>query len=96
MQTCGVSSVGLRDRFIKGGVFRLNDSKKDFVADFQDLIASVRAREGEMLVGAGGTNDNIFVAASVDMSTMDAALVSRWRDRLEHVLDELEARKARL
>lgn len=96
MQTCGVSSVGLRDRLIQGGAFNLNNPEKEFVADFQDLIASVRAREGEMLVGAGGTNGSIFVAASVDMSTMDAELVSRWRHRFEHVLDETEAGNARL
>lgn len=71
----------------------MNDPDKDFAADFQDLVASVRAREGEFLVGAGGTKSEIFVAASADISTMDAGLVGRWRDRMTHVLDEVEKAK---
>lgn len=96
MQTCGVSSLGLRDRLIKGGVYDLQDKEKDFIADFQDLVAGVRAREGEFLVGAGGTSNEIFVAASADMSTMDTELVSRWRHRFENVLNDIEGGQANL
>lgn len=96
MQTCGVSSVGFRDRLLRSDVFDLNDPDKAFAADFQDLIASVRAREGEFLVGAGGSKGEIFGTVSVDISTMDAELVERWRQRLTHVLDDIEANKAKL
>ncbi|KAK5127190.1 hypothetical protein LTR85_008551 [Meristemomyces frigidus] len=96
-QTCGVSSVGRRDAFIKQGMYDLNDNAKDLVADFRDTAASVRPREGEFLVGIGSTDDGLGVSVSVDGSSMDPALVSQWKDRLEHVLDEdNKAEKARL
>jgi len=56
--------------------------------DFRDLIANVRAREGEFLVGAGGSGGEVFVAVSVDVSSLDCGLVGEWRERMMHVLDE--------
>lgn len=87
-QTCGVSSIGNRDLLIKSGVYELNDPTKDFAADFRHLTACVRAREGEFLLGVAGTNDGLFAAPSIDMTTMDPALVQRWKVRFEHALDE--------
>lgn len=88
MQTAGVSSVGNRDALIKGGMFDLNDPRKDFAAEFLDMTASVRAREGEFLVGIGGSSKGLFCTPSVDANKMDPALVERWRHRFETVLCE--------
>jgi hypothetical protein len=48
----------------------------------------VRAREGEFLVGIGGSDVGLAVNASIDASAMDAVLVDIWKDRMMHVLDE--------
>lgn len=77
-------------------MFDLSDPSKDFAADFQDLTASVRAREGEFLVGAGGSKGEIFGTVSADISTMDVELVEKWRHRLTHVLDEVGIGEAKL
>ncbi|KAK4545680.1 hypothetical protein LTR36_002634 [Oleoguttula mirabilis] len=97
MQTCGVSSVGRRDAFIKQGMYDLSDHTKDFVADFRNTRATVRPREGEFLIGIGSANGGLGVGVSIDGSSIDPALVRQWKDRLEHVLDEdYSEEKARL
>ena len=88
MQTCGVSSVGNREALLKGGVYDLNDPSKDLAADFVDMTSSVRAREGEFLVGIGGTKDGLFCVPSVDSTRLDPGLVREWCERFETVLDE--------
>lgn len=90
-QTCGVSSVGRRDAIIKRGMYDLEkDDGKDFVADFRETAASVRVRDGEFLVGVGGTEDGLFVAVSVDATAMDPQLVEEWRQRFLNILEEKE------
>ncbi|WPG97671.1 Hypothetical protein R9X50_00045100 [Acrodontium crateriforme] len=95
--TCGVSSVGRREGIVSQKLFDVND-KKDFVASCKDLGASVRAREGEFLVGVGGDEKGLCITASVDGSNIDPALVALFKDRLETVLTEprLEAEKGKL
>ena len=88
-QTCGVSSVGRRDALLREGVFDLTDNSKDFVADLLANTASVRAREGEFLVGVGGTDDGLFAGVSIDITSIDPALVEKWCHRFEHVLDDV-------
>ncbi|KAK4636125.1 hypothetical protein CLAFUW4_00441 [Fulvia fulva] len=88
MQTCGVSSVGNREALVKGGLYDLDDPSKDFAADFTDMTSSVRAREGEFLVGIGGTKDGLFCVPSVDSTRLDPALVQAWCKRFETALDE--------
>ncbi|KAK5174475.1 uncharacterized protein LTR77_001555 [Saxophila tyrrhenica] len=87
-QTCGVSSVGRREALIKPGDYDIDDESKDFVADFRSSFAAVRPRDGEFLVGVGGSDEGLWVNASVDGSTMDPALVDKWRERFETILDE--------
>jgi hypothetical protein len=60
-QTCGVSSIGNRELQIRGGVYPVDDPDVGFAADFLDMSASVRARDGEFLVGIGGTKDGLWV-----------------------------------
>lgn len=96
-QTCGVSSVGRRDAFIRQGMYDHNDDTKDLVADFRDTRATVRPREGEFLVGIGSANGGLGVGVSIDASSMDPVLVQEWKDRLQLVLDEdVDGEKARL
>ncbi|EME49863.1 hypothetical protein DOTSEDRAFT_122199 [Dothistroma septosporum NZE10] len=86
--TCGVSSVGDREALVRGGVYDLNDPTKDFAADFLDMTSSVRAREGEFLVGIGGSKDGLFCVPSVDSTTLDPEMVREWCERFETILDE--------
>ena len=86
-QTCGVSSVG-RNVLVTRGMYDLEDGTKDFVADFHGTNSSVRARDGEFLVGIGGSERGLGVMVSIDGSSIDPALVQKWSDKLEHILDE--------
>jgi len=97
LQTCGVSSVGRRDAFIKQGMYDVNDEAAEFAADFRDVLANVRARDGEFLVGIAGADDGLHANASLDACSMDPQLVEQWRTRLENILaSPEEAHKARL
>ncbi|KAI5369549.1 Putative chloramphenicol acetyltransferase-like domain superfamily [Septoria linicola] len=89
-QTCGVSSVGNRDLQISSGVYDLSKTEMDFVADFRGLSASVRARDGEFLVGISGTKGGLFSLPSIDMSMLDPALVEAFKHRFESILEDIE------
>jgi hypothetical protein len=88
LQTCGVSSVGRREALMKPGMYDLNEPDKDFVADFISSFACVRPREGEFLVGVGGSDEGLWLNASIDGSAMDPALVDEWRTRFSTILDD--------
>ncbi|KAK4507821.1 hypothetical protein PRZ48_001556 [Zasmidium cellare] len=73
MQTHGVSSVGNRDALISPGIGgNLEDPERKFAVDFGDMTASVRPREGEFLVGIGGTKDGLFCTPSMDANALDS------------------------
>ncbi|PIB01719.1 hypothetical protein CB0940_01731 [Cercospora beticola] len=88
-QTCGVSSVGRRDLQISNGAYNVAQAEKDFVADFQDLTASVRAREGEFLVGIAGTSSGLGSCPSVDISSLDPELLDDFKSRFENILADV-------
>jgi hypothetical protein len=88
LQTCGVSSVGRREALMKPGMYDLNEPGKDFIADFISSFACVRPREGEFLVGVGGSDEGLWLNASIDGSAMDPALVDEWRIRFSTILDD--------
>ena len=94
MQTCGVSSVGRRDAFIGPGMYDvkslLGQSGKEFVADFKDIDAAVRARDGEFLIGVWGTESGLGLTVSADASTLDPELMKSWQARLRGIFEELE------
>jgi hypothetical protein len=93
MQTCGVSSVGRRDAFIGPGMYDVKSllpSGKDFVADFKDIDAAVRARDGEFLIGVWGTESGLGLTVSADASTLDPDLMRAWQARLKGIFEELE------
>ena len=88
MQTCGVSSVGRREALIKPGEFDLEEmGGKEFVADFRACFATVRPRDGEFLVGCGGSDLGLWLNASCDGCAMDPALMDEWTARWASVLD---------
>lgn len=93
MQTCGVSSIGRRQSMITQGVYDLDDPSKDFVADYRNIYASVRPRDGEFLVGCGGSEDGLWVNATIDGNANDPALVEQWRVRFEAALEEDNAER---
>ncbi|KXL50391.1 hypothetical protein M433DRAFT_61392 [Acidomyces richmondensis BFW] len=96
-QTCGISSVGNRDLFIRRGMYDLEDRSKEFVADFCNIFSNVRARDGEFLIGVGGAEDGLYVNASIDASSVDMSLVEQFRWKIKHILDDRDiAERSRL
>ncbi|KAI9718462.1 MAG: hypothetical protein M1828_006707 [Chrysothrix sp. TS-e1954] len=93
--TCGVSSIGARSQFIKGAQYDLDDDSKDLAVDFRDLGPSVRARDGECLVGSAGDDDGLFFSVSYDANALDERLVRRWRELMETMF-EPDTRSSRL
>ncbi|KAK0961433.1 hypothetical protein LTS01_020359 [Friedmanniomyces endolithicus] len=92
-QTCGVSSVGNRSSVIHSTMYDIQDEarmaeQEGFIADFQAIHAAVRAREGEFLVGIGGSDEGLWADVSIDASSTDMRLVELWKERMESVLDE--------
>ncbi|KAL1590651.1 hypothetical protein WHR41_00794 [Cladosporium halotolerans] len=90
VQTCGVSSVGKRAALIGRGMYDFEEEGRDFVADFWDMKAAVRAREGEFLIGVEGAEDGLSIFVSADASAMDPGLVKEWQGRLGEMFEELE------
>ncbi|KAK5117694.1 hypothetical protein LTR62_005117 [Meristemomyces frigidus] len=98
-QTCGVSSVG-RNPWLKRGMYDLHipaqsigdggGGEGEFVADFRRSYSCVRAREGEFLVGIGGSDEGLWANISIDASTVDLELVGVWREKILRVLEDKE------
>ncbi|KAK5677340.1 hypothetical protein LTS10_009910 [Elasticomyces elasticus] len=92
-QTCGVSSVGRGGGVIQAGMYDVHDSNRlaeqeGFVADYRSINAGVRPREGEFLIGIGGSDDGLWANVSIDASSIDLALLETWKEKMEHVLAE--------
>jgi len=92
-QTCGVSSVGNRSSVISAKMYDVHDEariveQEGFVADFRSIHAAVRAREGEFLVGIGGSDEGLWADVSIDASSINVSLVELWKEKMESVLDE--------
>jgi len=84
-QTCGVSSVGDRTRFLTQGLVDLDAVKEEdkegggvFKVDFRDVLAAVRVRDGEFLVGSSGDDEGLHFAASSDGNANDEEKVHEW------------------
>jgi hypothetical protein len=99
VQTCGVSSVGRRDTLIGPGMYDVNaplGEGREFVADFKDIQAAVRVRDGEFLIGVGGAEDGLWLAVSADASNLDPVLMGEWRTRLEEIFQEMEKEEQKI
>jgi hypothetical protein len=99
VQTCGVSSVGRRDGLIGPGMYDVTaplGEGLEFVADFKDIQAAVRVRDGEFLIGVGGAEDGLWLAVSADASNLDPVLMGEWRARLEEIFQEMEREEQKI
>jgi hypothetical protein len=56
----------------------------------------VRPRNDEFLIGVGGSDNGLFLNASIDGNSMDPVLVEQWRQRFETILDEEEPGRSML
>ncbi|KAJ9640702.1 hypothetical protein H2204_003331 [Knufia peltigerae] len=98
LSTCGVSSVGARSSVISSGRYNTQElPRSDKInADFRNLSTTVRARDGEFLVGVVGDTDCIRFQASYDGCAIDPELAEEWKTWIETVLDPEEVPSAKL
>jgi hypothetical protein len=98
LATCGVSSVGSRASIIGPGKYDVSrlPHDKDLVADFRGLNTTVRARDGEFLVGAVGDGEVFRFGVSYDGCVIDPALANEWKCVMETILEPSEGSMAKL
>lgn len=98
LPTCGVSSVGPRSTVISSGRYDVTKLPpgQDVVADFRSLMASVRARHNEFLVGVVGDNDHLRFQVSYDGCVIDPELAAEWKTVIENILEPEKAPVSRL
>ncbi|KEF60667.1 uncharacterized protein A1O9_02228 [Exophiala aquamarina CBS 119918] len=89
LATCGVSSVGPRGSIIASGKFNTREliEGHDIAADFRELHTTVRARDGEFLVGAVGDNGILKFGVSYDGCAIDPILAEEWKQVMETILE---------
>ncbi|KIW23852.1 uncharacterized protein PV07_12020 [Cladophialophora immunda] len=103
LATCGVSSVGARGSVIASGKYDTRGDQSalptpgpggagargtcDVVADFCNLHTTVRARDGEFLVGVAGDGDHLRFGVSYDGCAIDPGLASEWKLVMERILE---------
>ncbi|OAP59383.1 hypothetical protein AYL99_06681 [Fonsecaea erecta] len=61
---------------------------RDVVADFRNLHTTVRARDGEFLVGVVGDGDSLMFGVSYDGCAIDSGLAGEWKRVMESILEE--------
>ncbi|OCT47142.1 hypothetical protein CLCR_02346 [Cladophialophora carrionii] len=88
--TCGVSSVGDRGSIISSGKYDTSKTppRGELIADFRNLETTVRARDGEFLVGVVGDQDRLRLGVSYDGCAIDPDLADRFKTIIESILDE--------
>jgi hypothetical protein len=89
LSTCGVSSVGSRASIIGPGRYDVSrlPHQGDLVADFRGLDTTVRARDGEFLVGAVGDGELLRFGVSYDGCAIDPILANEWKHVIETILE---------
>lgn len=61
--------------------------KKDaIVADFRDLVSTVRVRDGEFLVGSSADRDRMGFGVSGEGGMLDERRVKEWEEVVERLL----------
>lgn len=98
MATCGVSSVGPRGSIIASGKFNTRElaEGQDLAVDFRELHTTVRAREGEFLVGAVGDNGILKFGVSYDGSAIDPVLAEEWKQVMETIMEPQRSSPSKL
>ncbi|KAK5064788.1 hypothetical protein LTR84_000622 [Exophiala bonariae] len=89
LATCGVSSVGPRGSIIASGKFNTSElaEGQELAVDFRELYTTVRARDGEFLVGAVGDNGILKFGVSYDGCAIDPALAEEWKQVMETIME---------
>ncbi|EXJ57436.1 hypothetical protein A1O7_07784 [Cladophialophora yegresii CBS 114405] len=92
LSTCGVSSVGDRGSIISSGKYDTSKlpPRGEVIADFRNLETTVRARDGEFLVGVVGDKDRLRLGVSYDGCAIDPDLADQFKTIIEGILDEPE------
>lgn len=85
--TCGISSVGDMDQILSEGRYNVNDTTKEYVADYRELRGSVRPRDGEFLVGIFGSKQHLRIAVSYDENAIDPDKARSWQTVMETILE---------
>lgn len=98
LATCGVSSVGPRGSIIASGRFNTKDLGKgqDLAVDFRELYTTVRARDGEFLVGAVGDNGILKFGVSYDGCAIDPVLAEEWKKVMETIMEPRQSSISKL
>ena len=94
--TCGVSSIGDRRRFLTPGMYNLEDAKQGFAADFREMRASVRVRDGEFLVGSAGDDEGLHFAVSYDGNAISEEKVQMWEKVMNNIFEDSEEESGRV
>lgn len=102
LATCGVSSVSDRKVLLNTldkqvGVEERDDDGRGWKVELEDLLAAVRVRDGEFLVGSAGDDRGLHFSVSYDGCTLDEDKVGVWKDIIKGLLEPgEEAVKARI
>jgi len=94
--TCGVSSIGDRRRFLTPGMFDLKHTKQGFAADFREMRASVRVRDGEFLVGSAGDDEGLHFAVSYDGNAISEEKVHLWEKVMYNMFEDSKGDSGKL
>jgi hypothetical protein len=90
--TCGVSSIGDRRRFLTPGMFDLDRADGGgFAADFREMRASVRVRDGEFLVGSAGDDEGLHFGVSYDGNAISENKVQMWEKVMYNMFENSKA-----
>ena len=97
MATCGVSSIGSTAAFFRRGMYDVSSAatttstttlKSGFAADYRDLRISVRAREGEFLIGSTTDWEGVVgFGVSYDGSVISDEAAEVWAERIRGLLE---------
>jgi len=98
LATCGVSSVGPRGAIISSGKFNTRELSdgQDIAADFRELHTTVRARDGEFLVGAVGDNGILKFGVSYDGCAIHPILAEEWKHVMETIMEPKPSPQSKL
>jgi hypothetical protein len=98
LATCGVSSVGPRGSFIASGKSNTRElaDGRDLAVDFRELHTTVRARDGEFLVGAVSDYGILKFGVSYDGCAIDPVLAEEWKQVMETIMEPRQSSTSKL
>jgi hypothetical protein len=89
--TCGISSIGDRRRYFTQGMYDLASSDAVvFMADFRELRAAVRVRDGEFLCASSGDDAGLHFVTSIDGNAIDEDKVKVWEEEMSNMFEVVQ------